>query len=96
MTCTIAALFALIFQLGIGYYSYIDHEKHTIFFVKKGLTFKREFVNPFANEGDAMPVGNLLPSVREELADFCRYKYGTAKSDKGSLETCRARARIIL
>ncbi|SIT37736.1 conserved exported hypothetical protein [Paraburkholderia ribeironis] len=87
----ISAVLTLIFNLYVGYYySYIDHDEHEIYFLKKFPTLRREFVNPFANEGDAPPVNELSTNVRRELSDFCKYAYGVPFNDSKSLEGCRA------
>ncbi|SAL43274.1 hypothetical protein AWB74_01798 [Caballeronia arvi] len=88
----IAACTLLIFYSTVGYYfSYIDHEAHVVYFFKKGVTFRREFVNPFANEGDALPVSKLPSDARRELSDYCEFAYGITRNDDEALEGCRAR-----
>lgn len=92
------SIFVVIFTLGIlafniyiGYYqSYIDHDGHEIYFLKKFPTLRREFINPFANEGDAPSVNELSLNARRELSDFCKYAYGLTFNDSKSLEACRA------
>ena len=86
----ICVLMAFIFSIYVGYYnSYIDHDEHAIYFIKKYPTLRREFVNPFANEGDAPSVNELSTNVRAELSDFCKYAYGVSLSDAKSLDACR-------
>ncbi|MGF6641554.1 hypothetical protein [Paraburkholderia sp. MM6662-R1] len=81
----------LIFNVFVGYYnSYVDHNEHEIYFLKKFPTLRREFVNPFANEGDAPSVDELSTNTRRELSDFCKYAYGLTFNDSKSLEACRA------
>ncbi|MDR5853349.1 hypothetical protein P9239_17360 [Caballeronia sp. LZ062] len=88
----VAALLSLWFYLGVGYYySSIDHEEHAVYFIKKGLTRERAFINPFANEGDPSPVNRLSPQVRSDLAVLCKYAYGIEHYDNRSLEDCRTR-----
>jgi len=78
------------FDLSVGYYdSYIDHDEHRVYFFKKIMTFRREFINPFANEGDASAVDDLPHDVRRELSDYCKYAYGIIHLDSRSLEGCR-------
>jgi hypothetical protein len=85
-------LITLAFYTTTGYYeSSIDHDQHTVYFVKKRFTFRRSFVNPFANEGDVPPVSDLPKNVRAQLADYCKYAYGITRDDPQSLETCSAR-----
>jgi hypothetical protein len=87
----IAVLPGLVFDLYVGYYnSYIDHDEHAVYFIKKNPTFRRRFTNPFANEGDPAPVDALASDVREELSDYCRYAYGIDHRDSTSLEGCRS------
>ncbi|WP_159680197.1 hypothetical protein [Caballeronia cordobensis] len=86
-------LSALGFWLSVGYYhSYIDHEDNLVYFLKRRLTLRREFVNPFANEGNPLPTNELSPAVRKELSDFCKYAYGMTDGDEKSLESCRKQA----
>jgi hypothetical protein len=75
----------------IGYCeSYIGHDVNQVYFVKKFPTFQREFVNPFANEGDDKQIDELSPDIRRRLADYCGYAYGITHSDTKSLEHCKA------
>jgi len=88
----IVALFALGFWLGIGYYhSYIDHEDNIVYFLKRRLTLRREFINPFANEGNPLSTNELSPDVQKEFSDYCKYAYGIVDTDEKSLEVCRKR-----
>jgi hypothetical protein len=81
----------LAFDLYVGYYnSFIDHDEHGVYFIKKIPAFRREFVNPFANEGDAPTVDELPPNIRRELSDYCKYAYGITYGDSRSLEVCRS------
>jgi hypothetical protein len=87
---TTGGLLGLAFDLYVGYYdSAIDHDEHRIYFLKSAPTFRREFVNPFANEGDAPTVDNLPSSTRRELIDYCKNAYGLIQADRKSLEACR-------
>lgn len=80
----------LVFYLYVGYYnSYIDHDEHKVYFLKKTPAFRREFINPFANEGDAPVVDDLPSDVRSELSDYCKFAYGITRGDSISLEGCR-------
>lgn len=86
----IGGLLGLLFNLYVGYYnSYIDHDENRVYFFKKTPTFRREFINPFANEGDAPTVDDLPSDVRSKLSDYCRYAYGITHGDSKSLEGCR-------
>jgi hypothetical protein len=81
----------LLWAMYIGYFeSYIDHDEHQVYFVKKFPTFQREFLNPFANEGDPRQIEELSPDIRRKLADYCKYAYGITRSDTKSLEDCKA------
>jgi predicted membrane chloride channel (bestrophin family) len=88
----ILTLLTIGFWLSIGYYhSYIDHEDSVIYFVKKRPTLRREFVNPFANEGNPLPFNELSPDIQKELSDYCKYAYGITHTDAKTLENCRER-----
>lgn len=86
----IGLLLGLVFDLYVGYYnSYIDHDQHRVYFFKKSPVFRREFINPYANEGDAPAIDDLPSDVRKELSDYCKYAYGIVHGDSKSLEGCR-------
>jgi hypothetical protein len=88
----IVVLLILGFCLSVGYYhSYIDHEDNVIYFLKKRPTLRREFINPFANEGNPLPLNELTPDVRKALSDYCKYAYGKLIDDEKSLKDCRER-----
>lgn len=88
----IGGLLGFVFDLYVGYYnSYIDHDGHRVYFLKETPTLRSEFINPFANEGDAPAVDDLSSDVRSELSDYCRYAYGITHGDSKSLEGCRVR-----
>ncbi|RZF27373.1 hypothetical protein EVC45_22575 [Paraburkholderia sp. UYCP14C] len=90
ISITIAVSLSL-WVMYIGYFeSYIDHDQHQVYFVKKFPTFQREFVNPFANEGDDKQIDELSPYIRRSFADYCKYAYGITHSDTKSLEHCKA------
>jgi hypothetical protein len=83
-------LLGIVFDLYVGYYnSYIDHDEHRVYFIKKTPALRGEFINPFANEGDASAVDDLPSDVRQELSDYCKYAYGIIHGDSKSLEGCR-------
>jgi hypothetical protein len=83
-------LLGIVFDLYVGYYnSYIDHDEHRVYFIKKTPALREEFINPFANEGDASAVDDLPSDVRQELSDYCKYAYGIIHGDSKSLEGCR-------
>lgn len=84
---------AMAWVMAVGYYkSRRDHDDEVIYFVKKFPTFRMEFENPFANEGDPPPVDDLSPEVRQALRDYCKYRFGILRSDTKSLEECKSRA----
>lgn len=81
------------YMLWTGYFiSSIDHDEHKVYFIKKMPTFTRHFVNPFANEGDYLAVGEMSPDIRNEFIRYCKYAYGIDDDDKKSLDICRGRA----
>ena len=90
ITLTIVFLLALFFNLYVGYYnSYIDHDEHEVFFIKKAPAFRMKFINPFASESDALAVDELPSDIRKGLSDYCKYAYGITHRDSKSLEECR-------
>jgi len=83
----------LAYSAGTGYFrSHMDHDDRVIYFVKKSLTFRREFINPFANEGDPPAIDNMRPEIRKELIDYCHYAHGLVQADLRSLHRCRDQA----
>ncbi|MEK6423412.1 MAG: hypothetical protein V4801_27810 [Burkholderia gladioli] len=70
--------------------SYLDDEVQTTYFIKKYPAFKMEFFDPFANEGDDVPIEKLSLSERSEFADYCRFRFGISGDDNRSLERCKA------
>lgn len=70
--------------------SYLDHEVQTTFFVKRHPTLQIEFYDPFANEGDDVPIGQLSPSDRARFADYCKYRFGAVNASAQALEACKA------
>jgi len=87
-----AFLFYSLWNFFVGYYeSYIDHDAHIVYFIKKFPTFRREFFNPFANEGDPLPVNEMRPERRKDLEDYCKYRFGVTDFSVESLEKCKAK-----
>ncbi|MFC0402923.1 hypothetical protein [Paraburkholderia rhizosphaerae] len=71
--------------------SYLDHEVQTTFFVKRYPTLQMEFYDPFANEGDDMPIEKLPPSDRASFADYCKYRFGIADDSAPALRDCKSK-----
>lgn len=71
--------------------SYIDEEARTTFFIKRYPTFRSEFYDPFANEGDDLPIELLTPRDKLNFADYCKYRFGVIASDLQSLATWKAK-----
>ena len=74
------------------YYSYIDHDRHSVYFLKRFLTFRREFVNPYASESDHLAVQDMPQFERSYLQDYCKYRFGVTDFSTESLEKCGAQA----
>lgn len=87
------AAFALLAVEYTGYVrSYRDHETQTTLFMKRYPTLQIEFYDPFATEGDDLPIDQLSPSDRVRFADYCKYRFGVTNSDVAALEACRSKA----
>jgi len=69
--------------------SYLDHEVQTTFFIKRFPALQVRFYDPFANDGDDVPIDDLQPSDRQRLADYCKYRFGVVSSTTMALERCR-------
>jgi len=86
-----ASVIAAVSLLYIGYVrSYLDHETKTTLFIKRHPTFQMEFFDPFANEGDDVPVDSLSAVERARFADYCNYRFGMADRSSETLERCKA------
>lgn len=86
-------LVAILYVLKVGYfYSYIDHNERSVFFVKKFLTTRREFVNPYAYEAEQIAVSEMPPQLLSEFISYCKYAYGITSGDRQSLDECRLNA----
>lgn len=80
--------------LKIGYYnSHEDSENKTTFFIKQHLTWRLQFSNIFATEGDAKLLNELRPDEREKVIDYCRYRLGidTTLQTQAELDACNLR-----
>lgn len=79
--------------LGIAYGGYVNddfwHEPHTTFFLKRYPTLQIEFHDPYATTRDDIPIGQLPPEWRSDLADYCKYRFGIADSNTAALEICK-------
>lgn len=81
-------------SLTIGYYrSHEDSEDKTTFFLKKNLTFRMEFYNIFATEGDYKPLERLRLDERIDVIEYCRYRLGidTTLQTQAELDACNVR-----
>jgi hypothetical protein len=76
----------------VGYVTtYLDDETQTTFFIKRFPTFKAQFFDPFANEADPPPVGELSANNRKSFADYCKYRFGITSDDTNSLIKCQSK-----
>jgi len=71
--------------------SYLDEGVQTTFFVKRYPTFQMEFHDPFANEGDDVPIDQLSRAERAAFADYCKYRFGITGDSTQSLDICKKR-----
>jgi hypothetical protein len=69
--------------------SYLDEETQTTFFMKHHPTLQMEFYDPFANEGDDVPINQWPLGDRLKFADYCQYRFGISGKNLQSLETCK-------
>lgn len=76
----------------IGYVnSYLDHEVQTTTFVKQYPTLQMRFYDPFANEGDDVPIDQLASIDRAHFADYCKYRFGVIERSTQALKECKAK-----
>jgi hypothetical protein len=69
--------------------SYLDEGVQTTFFVKRYPTLQMEFRDPFANEGDDVPINELRRADRAAFADYCKYRFGITGDSTQSLDKCK-------
>ncbi|MFM0504278.1 hypothetical protein [Paraburkholderia caffeinilytica] len=69
--------------------SYLDDDVQTTFFVKRYPTLQMEFHDPFANEGDDIPIDQLRVADRAGFADYCKYRFGITGNSTQALEKCK-------
>jgi hypothetical protein len=87
----LAALFALLTVLKVGYYNEVsDGEVNTIFFIKKYPTPRMKFFNIHANDGDYRQVDKLSDELRQDIIDYCKYRLGieTTLKTQADVEMC--------
>lgn len=69
--------------------SYLDEDVQTTFFFKRYPTLQMEFHDPFANEGDDVPISQLRLADRAGFADYCKYRFGITRNSNQALEKCK-------
>jgi hypothetical protein len=69
--------------------SYLDEESQTTFFLKKIPTFRMEFHDPFANEGNDIPIPKLTHRDRTSFSDYCKYRFGIMDASDDGLRSCQ-------
>lgn len=69
--------------------SYVDEDVQTTFFVKQYPTLQLKFYDPFANEGDDVPIDQLRAADRAGFADYCKYRFGITETGTQALEKCK-------
>ncbi|UUD63872.1 hypothetical protein D16iCDA_19715 [Pseudomonas seleniipraecipitans] len=88
----IAAIFAVMAVLYIGYYEALeDGDIETILFIKKHPTLQLKFYNIHANDGDIREVERLSDEERQLIIEYCRYRLGidTQLKSQDDVERCR-------
>jgi len=88
----IAAIFAVVTMLYVGYYEALeDGDIETIVFIKKHPTFQMNFHNIHANDGEIRKVERLTAEERGWIIDYCRYRLGinTDLKTQDDVEMCR-------
>ncbi len=98
--CLAVVVTAACVVLGIAYTgyvdSYLDEEAQTTFFLKRYPTLQLQFYDPYANEGDDMPVDRLPPADRSRFADYCKYRFGITERSTEALEACKTKIPTYL
>ncbi|KPC50288.1 hypothetical protein [Amantichitinum ursilacus] len=85
--CVLLAIIGSV--LFIGYtQAYVDDELKTRFFRKKHATFQLEFRNPYAHEGEDVPLPLLDAKEKRDLIEYCKYRWGIEDASDTSLQRC--------
>ncbi|MBX8487905.1 hypothetical protein [Pseudomonas cichorii] len=82
---------ALLVILNTGYYNEVSEgEANTIFFIKKSPTLRMKFYNIHANDGDYRRVEKLSDELRQDIIDYCKYRWGieTEVKTQADVEMC--------
>ncbi|WP_244815478.1 hypothetical protein [Caballeronia sp. Lep1P3] len=86
----LAACVVITLVMYTGYVkSYLDEGVQTTFFVKQYPTLQMEFYDPFANEGDDVPIDQLRRADRAAFSDYCKYRFGITANSTQSLDKCK-------
>jgi len=70
--------------------SYLDEEVQTTFFIKRYPALRMRFFDPFATEGDDVPIERLSGRDRAEFSAYCKFRLGMSSDDNASLRRCKA------
>ncbi|MCV4273447.1 hypothetical protein OH710_12430 [Pseudomonas capsici] len=90
----LASLLSAIAILNIGFYNEVsDGEVNKVFFIKKHLTFRVQFTNIHANDGNHRKVEKLTSEQRQNIIDYCKYRLGieTQVTTQADIGTCAER-----
>ncbi|MBX8555051.1 hypothetical protein K5D43_11230 [Pseudomonas cichorii] len=90
----LALLLSVITILNVGFYNEVsDGEVNKVFFIKKHLTFRVQFTNIHANDGNYRKIEKLTSEQRQNIIDYCKYRLGidTQVTTQADIETCAKR-----
>lgn len=90
----LAILTSLLLILNIGFYNEVsDAEVNRIFFIKKHPTFRVQFFNIHANDGNHRRIEKLTSEQRQDIIDYCKYRLGidSEVTTQADIEMCAKR-----
>ncbi|MBX8510565.1 hypothetical protein K5D34_12845 [Pseudomonas cichorii] len=90
----LALLLSVTTILNVGFYNEVsDGEVNKVFFIKKHLTFRVQFTNIHANDGNYRKIEKLTSEQRQSIIDYCKYRLGidTQVTTQADVETCAKR-----
>jgi hypothetical protein len=89
-----ASLISLLLILNTGFYNEVsDSEITRIYFIKKHPTFRMQFFNIHANDGNYRRIEKLTNEQRQDIIDYCKYRLGIDSeiTTQADIETCAKR-----
>lgn len=65
-----------------------DAEYNPQFFLKKHPTLQIKFRDFYLDSGDIAPFSRMSPTAKQQIANYCSYRYGFSINDDETLKLC--------